>query len=86
MAGIGATVGALGFSMIGLPGVANAAALPHAVPSVVQHAQLAGWGGPGGWHGPGGPGWGRPGWRGPGPGFPGWGFPPPPPCPLGLCI
>jgi hypothetical protein len=72
MAGICATVGALGFSMIGLPGVANAAALPHAVPSVVQHAQLAGWGGPG--------------WRGPGPGFPGWGFPPPPPCPLGLCI
>jgi hypothetical protein len=83
MAGIGATVGALGFSMIGLPGVANAAALPHAVPSVVQHAQLAGWGGPGG-HGPGGPG--GLGWRGPGPGFPGWGFPPPPPCPLGLCI
>ena len=54
MAGMGEIAGALGFSTIGLAGVANAAALPHAVPSVVQHAQLAGWGGPGG-HGPGGP-------------------------------
>ncbi|HVQ97725.1 MAG TPA: hypothetical protein VMS16_02765 [Mycobacterium sp.] len=82
MAGICATVGALSFSMIGLAGVANAAALPHAVPSVVQHAQLAGWGGPGGWHGPGpggpgghGPGPGGLGWRGPGWGGPGWGRP-----------
>ena len=49
--------GALGFSAIGLSGAANAAATPQAAPGVVQQAQLAGWGGPGGWHGPG---WGGP--------------------------
>jgi hypothetical protein len=87
----GAIAGALGFSAIGLAGVANAAPTPQPAPSVVQHAQLTGWGGPG-WHGPGwgGRGWRGPGWRGPGwggPGYAGWGGPPlPPPCPLGLCI
>ena len=39
--------GALGFSAIGLSGVANAAPTPQATPGVVQQAQLAGWGGPG---------------------------------------
>jgi hypothetical protein len=89
--GTTAIAGALGFSAIGLAGVANAAPTPPAAPGVVQHAQLTGWGGPG-WHGPGwgrGPGWGG-GWRGPGwggPGFAGWGGPPPPPpCLIGLCI
>jgi hypothetical protein len=43
--------GALGFSAIGLSGVANAATTPQATPGVVQQAQLAGWGGPG-WGGP----------------------------------
>jgi hypothetical protein len=87
--GTGAIAGALGFSAIGLASVANAAPTPQAAPSVVQHAQLTGWGGPG-WHGPGwsghgrgGPGWGGPGWGGPG--FAGWGGPPPP-CGFGLCI
>jgi hypothetical protein len=90
--GMGAIAGALGFSAIGLAGVADAAPTPQAAPGVVQHAELTGWGGPG-WHGPGwggrGPGWGGPGWRGPGWGGPGpigWGGPPPPPCLIGLCI
>jgi hypothetical protein len=86
--GAGAIVGALGFSAIGLAGVANAAPTPQAAPGVVQQAQLAGWhGGGGGWHGGGrGGGWhGDRGWRGPGWGGPGWGGPPPP-CLLGLCI
>jgi hypothetical protein len=88
--GTGVIAGALGLSTIGLAGVANAA--PPAAPGAVQHVQLdgwhgggRGWGGPG-WHG-GGRGWGGPGWRGPGWGGPGWwGGPPPPPCPLGICI
>ncbi|MBV8181192.1 MAG: hypothetical protein JOY55_09560 [Mycobacterium sp.] len=71
--GMAAIAGALGFSVIGLDGVANAAPPPPAAPGVVQHAQLAGWGGPG-WHGPGGPGWHGPGWGGPG-WQPGWGGP-----------
>jgi hypothetical protein len=92
--GMGAIAGALGFSAVGLAGVANAAPMPQAAPGVVQQAQLTGWGGPGwggrGWGGPGwhGRGWGGPGWRGPGwggPGFAGWGGPPPP-CALGICI
>jgi hypothetical protein len=74
--GTGEIAGALGFSAVGLAGVANAAPTPPSAPAVIQHAQLAGWGGPGwggGWHGPG---WGA-----------GWGGPPlPPPCPLGICI
>jgi hypothetical protein len=81
--GIGAIAGALGFSAIGLGGVANAAPTPQVTPGLIQHAQLPGagglgwrgpgWGGPG-WRGPGwgGPGWGGPGWRGPGWGGPGW--------------
>ena len=86
----GAIAGALGFSAIGLAGVASAAPAPQSTPGVAQHAQLDGWhGGGGGWHGGGG-GWhggGRgPGWGGPGGGWgggrQGW-------CPLGpfgLCI
>jgi hypothetical protein len=70
--GIGAIAGALGFSAIGLGGVANAAPTPQVTPGLIQHAQLTGWGGPG-WHGPGGPGWHDPGWRGPGWGGPGAG-------------
>lgn len=74
--------GALGFSAIGLSGVANAATTPQATPGVVQRAQLAGWGGPGGpggWQGPGGRGgWHGPGWVGPGRGGP------PPLCPFGI--
>ena len=88
--GAGAIAGAVGFSAIGLAGVANAAPSPQAAPGVVHQAQLAGWGGwrgggggwrggGGGWHG--GRGWGRPGWGG----GPGWGGPPAP-CLLGLCI
>ena len=90
--GTSAIAGALGFSAIGLAGVANAAPTPPAATGAVQHAQLTGWGGPGG-HGPGwggrggrGPGWGggfRPNWGGPG--FAGWGGPPPP-CLIGICI
>jgi hypothetical protein len=90
--GAGAIAGAIGFSAIGLAGVANAAPTPEAGPGVVHQAQLAGWGGGrgggfhgggGGFHG-GGPGWGGGrGWRGDG--GPGWGGPPPP-CLLGLCI
>ena len=85
--GMGAIAGTLSFSAIGLAGVANAAPMPQPATSVVQHAQLAGWGGPG-WHGPGwggrGPGWGRsPGWGRPG--FAGFGGPPPR-CLIGLCI
>lgn len=90
--GTGAIAGAVGFSAIGLAGVANAAPTPQAAPGVVEHAQLDGWHG-GGWHG-GGRGWGGPGWGGPGsggpgwrgPGWAGWGGPPPPPCPFGICI
>jgi hypothetical protein len=85
--GAGAIAGAIGFSAIGLAGVANAAPTPQAAPGVVHQAQLAGWGGGrgGGFHGGGG-GWRGGGWRG-GRGFggPGWGGPPPP-CLLGLCI
>jgi hypothetical protein len=72
--GTGAIAGALGFSAIGLAGIANATPTPPAAPGVVQHVQLAGWGGPG-WHGPGGPGWGGRGWGGRGWGGPGWGGP-----------
>jgi hypothetical protein len=71
--GAGAIAGAIGFSAIGLAGVANAAATPHAAPGVVHQAQFVDWGG--------GPGWGGQGFGGPG----GWGGPPPP-CLLGLCI
>jgi hypothetical protein len=98
--GAGAIAGAVGFSAIGLAGVANAAPTPQAAPGVVHQAQLAGWGGGrgggfhgggGGWRGGGGgwrggPGWGGPGWGGRGFGGPGgWGGPPPP-CLVGLCI
>jgi hypothetical protein len=91
--GAGAIAGAVGFSAIGLAGVANAAPTPQPAPGVVHQAQLAGWGGGrgggfhgggGGWRGGrgfGGPGWGGQGFGGPG----GWGGPPPP-CLLGLCI
>jgi hypothetical protein len=91
--GAGAIAGAVGFSAIGLAGVANAAPTPQAAPGVVHQAQLAGWsggrgggfhGGGGGWRGGrgfGGPGWGGQGFGGPG----GWGGPPPP-CLLGVCI
>jgi|SRR5271156_4887456 len=78
--GAGAVAGALGFSAIGLAGVANAAPTPQAGSGVVHQAQLAGWhGGGGGWHGD--RGWGGRGWGGPG----GWGGPPRP-CVLLLCI
>jgi hypothetical protein len=83
--GIGAIAGALGFSAVGMAGVANATPTPPAALAVIQHAQLAGWGGPGF----GGPGWHGPGFGGPGLGWggAGWGGRPlPPPCPLGLCI
>jgi hypothetical protein len=100
--GAGAIAGAIGFSAIGLAGVANAAPTPQAAPGVVHQAQVAGWGGGGrggGWHGGGG-GWrgGGGGWRGGGGGWrggrgwggPGWGGGgwggPPPPCLLGICI
>ena len=43
--GAGAIAGAVGFSAIGLAGVANAAPTPQAAPGVVHQAQLAGWGG-----------------------------------------
>ena len=91
--GAGAIAGALSFSALGLAGVANAAPVPQAGPSVVHLAQLAGWagrgGGVGGFHGGGGRGFGGRGFGGRGfggPGFGGgWGGPPPP-CLLGLCI
>jgi hypothetical protein len=99
--GAGAIAGAIGFSAIGLAGVANAAATPQAAPGVVHQAQLVDWGGGrgggfhgGGWRGDrgggggwrGGRGFGGPGWGGQGFGGPGgWGGPPPP-CLLGLCI
>jgi hypothetical protein len=100
--GAGAIAGAIGFSAIGLAGVANAAPTPQAAPGVVHQAQVAGWGGGGrggGWHGGGG-GWrgGGGGWRGGGGGWrggrgwggPGWGGGgwggPPPPCLLGICV
>ena len=77
--GAGVIAGALGFSALGLAGVANAAPTPQAAPGVVHQAQLAGWGGGrgggfhgggGGFHGGGGPGWGGGrGWDG----GPGWG-------------
>jgi hypothetical protein len=93
--GAGAIAGAIGFSAIGLAGVANAAPTPQAAPGVVHQAQVAGWGGGGrggGWHGGGG-GWrgggggwrGGRGWGGPGWGGGGWGGPPPP-CLLGICV
>ena len=69
--GAGAIASAIGFSAIGLAGVANAAPTPQAAPGVVHQAQSAGWGGGrgGGWHGGGGGwhggrGWGGPGWGG----------------------
>ena len=91
--GAGAIAGAVGFSAIGLAGVANAAPTPQAAPGVVHQAQLAGWGGGrgGGFHGGGGGfrggrGFGGPGFGGRGFGGPGgWGGPPPP-CLIGLCI
>jgi hypothetical protein len=92
--GAGVIAGALGFSALGLAGVANAAPTPQAAPGVVHQAQLAGWGGGGrggGWHGGGGGfrggrGFGGPGFGGRGFGGPGgWGGPPPP-CLIGLCI
>lgn len=56
--GAGAIAGAIGFSAIGLAGVANAApTATQSAPAVVDHAQLANWGGGrggGGWHGGGG--------------------------------
>lgn len=77
IAGAGAIAGALSFSALGLAGVANGAPTPQTAPSVVHHAQLAGWGGGrggGGWHG-GGRGFGGPGFnRGFGRGFGGPGF------------
>lgn len=82
---IGATAiaGALGFSAIGLAGVANAAPAPQDVPGVAHNAQLVDWHGGDRWgHGWGGAGWGGPGW-----GDPGWGPPPPPPpCIFGICV
>jgi hypothetical protein len=90
-----AIAGALGFSAIGLAGVANAAPAPQDVPGAVHYAPVdehggGGGRGPGGGHG-GGPG---PGWGGPGPGWgdrgPGWGDRGPgwggPPCFLGVCV
>jgi hypothetical protein len=50
IAGAAAIAGALGFSAIGLAGVANAAPAPQGVPGVVHQAQLDDWHG-GGWHG-----------------------------------
>ena len=70
--GMFAIAGTLGFSAIGLEGVANAAPMPQTAP-IAQHAQFADWGG----HGWGGHGWGRPGWGGGrswGWGRPGWGL------------
>src|ERR1700733_4115550 len=71
-----AIAGALGFSAIGLAGVANAAPAPQDVPGAVHFALVDGHGGgggpgPGGGHGGGpGPGRGGPdhGWGGNGPG------------------
>ncbi|WP_139825732.1 hypothetical protein, partial [Mycobacterium parmense] len=55
----GAIAGALGFSAIGLAGVANADPAPQPTAGVAQHAQLDDWHGGGGrgggWHGGGGP-------------------------------
>src|ERR1700677_3614292 len=87
-----AIAGALGFSAIGLAGVANAAPAPQDVPGAVHYAPVDGHGGGGG-PGRGGPdhGWGGngPGRGGPDQGWggngPGWGGPPPP-CFLGVCI
>jgi hypothetical protein len=96
-----AIAGALGFSAIGLAGVANAAPAPQDVPGAVHYAladRHGGGGGPGpgrggpahGWGGN-GPGRGGPdqGWGGNGPGWggsgPGWGGPRPP-CFLGVCV
>jgi hypothetical protein len=70
--GMGAIAGALGFSAIGLAGVANATPAPQTAPGAVQHLQLDGWDG-GGWHG--GRGYGGPGWGGPGYGGPAYGAP-----------
>ena len=84
--GMGAIAGALGFSALGLAGVADAAPAAQTAPSAVQHvavshAEMTGWG-HGGGRGPGwgrGPGFGGPGFRpGFGPGFrPGFGGPGP---------
>ncbi len=77
--GAGVIAGAIGFSAIGLAGVANAAPTPQAAPGVVHQAQLADWGGGrgGGFHGGGGGGGfrGGPGFGGPGIGGRGFGGP-----------
>jgi len=76
--GAGVIAGALGFSALGLAGVANAAPTPQAAPGVVHQAQLAGWGGRGGGGHDGGGHDGGGGFRGGrgfgGPGFGGRGF------------
>ena len=46
--GTGAIAGALGFSAIGLAGVASAVPMPQASPGVVHQAQLTGWADPAG--------------------------------------
>jgi hypothetical protein len=72
--GAGAIAGALGFSALGLAGLANADPTPQADPGVVHQAQTVDWhggghgGGGGGMRGPGG---GGGGWRGGGGGN-GW--------------
>jgi len=88
--GAGAIAGALGFSAIGLAGLANAAPTPQAASGVVQQTQLVDWhggghgrDGGGGWRGGGGGGdwrggggWqGGRGWGDHGRGGPGWGGP-----------
>jgi hypothetical protein len=75
--GAGAIAGALGFSAIGLAGVANAAPTPQAASGAVHQAQLADWHGDRGYGGPGygGPGYGGRGYGGPGYGGPGYGGP-----------
>jgi hypothetical protein len=74
--GAGVIAGAIGFSAIGLAGVANAAPTPQAAPGVVHQAQLADWGGGrgGGFHGGGGGGGFRGGRGFGGPGIGGRGF------------
>jgi len=73
--GAGAIAGALGFSAIGLAGLANADPTPQADPGVVHQAQTVDWHGGGGHGGGGGgmrgPGGGGGGMRGPGGGG-GW--------------
>jgi hypothetical protein len=85
--GTGAIAGALGFSAIGLAGLANAAPTPQADSGVVHQAQSVDWHGGGGHRGGGGGGWrggggggdwrggGGRGWGDHGRGGPGWGGP-----------